>query len=53
MSRNTQKPWRELKGWVFPYSDPVEKDKKWLKDRKELFAEGGNDWYVKLWNRIW
>ena len=41
------------KNWKYPYKDPVWTDKKYLRDRKKLFKEHGNSWYVDLWNRIW
>jgi|TARA_Y100000034_G_C6896871_1_gene413688 hypothetical protein len=39
-------PWRQqLRG--FPYKDDPLKDKKYLKDRAELFRKNGNGWW---WN---
>ena len=53
MSYHNQKPWRTTKDWKFPYSEPIEKNKKWIADRKKLFTENGHGWWIDLWNRIW
>ncbi len=50
---NQQIPWRQAKNILFPYKDPVWKDKKWVTDRRNLFKKNGNDWMVKLWNKFW
>jgi len=34
---------KNKKGW--PYSSNAPENKKWQKDRQELFAEGGNGWW--------
>jgi|TARA_R110000824_G_scaffold21134_2_gene79042 hypothetical protein len=51
--QNQQVPWRQAKKILFPYADPVEKDKQWITDRDDLFKLNGKDWMVKLWNKFW
>ena len=40
-------PWRKQPRG-FPYEDDPLKDKKYLKDRAELFRANGNGWWVYL-----
>ena len=40
----TNLPWRK-QSKRFPYGENVLKDKKYLKDRRELFLKHGNGWW--------
>jgi hypothetical protein len=44
MKDNTNVSWRQQKKG-FPYKDDPLTDKKYLKDRAELFHEHGNGWW--------
>ena len=46
MKKKTNVAWRQQPK-VFPYKDDPVTDKKYLKDRAELFHEHGNGWWWK------
>ena len=44
MKEPTNMPWRD-QSKRFPYGENVLEDKKYLKDRREMFLEHGNGWW--------